>query len=99
MKEIGRRLRLYRLKNNLLEKQMVSLLGISREYYSAIEQGKRFPGHNLLKRIADFTGMTIVSIYPADNPLISEMIRETNAKSFEIYLKENKKKGNLNLQY
>jgi|GEM_PF-940016 len=47
---LGNALKLYRLKNNLLQKQMAYLLGISKEYYCKIENDKIIPGRKLIQK-------------------------------------------------
>jgi len=54
---LGEALKLYRLKNNLLQKQMAHMLGISREYYCKIENNKIIPGRKLIQKIAKITGI------------------------------------------
>jgi len=56
---LGEALKLYRLKNNLLQKQMAYLLGISKEYYCKIENDKIIPGKKLIQKITKITGIKI----------------------------------------
>ena len=56
---LGEALKLYRLKNNLLQKQMAHMLGISREYYCKIENDKIIPGRKLIQKITKVTGIKI----------------------------------------
>jgi len=48
---LGEALKLYRLKNNLLQQQMAHILGISKEYYCKIENNKIIPGRKLIQKI------------------------------------------------
>lgn len=43
----------YRLKNNLTQKQLGSLLGVSESIICRWEQGNRFPRFNMLNRLAE----------------------------------------------
>ncbi|WP_140945631.1 helix-turn-helix transcriptional regulator [Candidatus Thermokryptus mobilis] len=56
---LGEALKLYRLKNNLLQKQMAYLLGISKEYYCKIENDKIIPGRKLIQKITKLTGIKL----------------------------------------
>jgi len=48
---LGEALKVYRIKNKLLQKQMAFMLGISKEYYCKIENDKILPGRNLMNKI------------------------------------------------
>ena len=48
---LGEALKVYRIKNKLLQKQMAFILGISKEYYCKIENDKILPGRNLMNKI------------------------------------------------
>ena len=54
---LGDALKLYRLKNNLLQKQMAHMLGISKEYHCKIKNDKVFPSKELLLKIIKMTGI------------------------------------------
>jgi len=56
---LGEALKLYRLKNNLLQKQMAHMLGISREYHCKIENDKILPGRKLVQKITKITGIKL----------------------------------------
>ncbi|MCX7763110.1 MAG: helix-turn-helix domain-containing protein [Candidatus Kryptonium sp.] len=56
---LGEALRIFRRKNNLLQKQMAYMLGITVEYYSKIENDKVFPSQNLLRKICELTRIKI----------------------------------------
>ena len=56
---LGDALKLYRLKNNLLQKQMAYLLGISKEYHCKIENDKIIPGRKLIQKITKITGIKL----------------------------------------
>ena len=52
-----------RVNNNLFQRDIANLLGISTSYYSSIERGKRNPTLNLAKRTADLFGESIENIF------------------------------------
>jgi DNA-binding XRE family transcriptional regulator len=54
---LGEALKVYRIKNKLLQKQMAFMLGISKEYYCKIENDKVFPSKELLLKIIKMTGI------------------------------------------
>jgi len=56
---LGEALKLYRLKNNPLQKQMAHILGISKEYYCKIENNKIIPGRKLIQKITKLTGIKL----------------------------------------
>jgi len=56
---LGEALKNFRLKNDILQKQMAYILKISREYYCKIENDKVFPSPKLLIKICEITGIKI----------------------------------------
>ncbi len=56
-----------RMNNNLFQKELANLLGISTSYYSSIERGKRNPTLNLAKKTADLFGESIENIFYHNN--------------------------------
>lgn len=57
------KLKKLRTNNNLFQKDIANLLGISISYYSSIERGKRNPTLNLAKKTADLFGESIETIF------------------------------------
>lgn len=57
-------LRDYRKQNNLLQKQIAAKIGISREYYSRIEEHRAFPSIQLLHRMASKLHLKITVAFP-----------------------------------
>jgi len=57
------KLKQLRTNNNLFQKDIAHLLGISTSYYSSIERGKRNPTLNLAKKTADLFGESIENIF------------------------------------
>lgn len=55
-------LKIYRVENNLTQKQLSETLGISQAYLSAIEKGK-IPTDRIKKKIAEVLHSTIVDIF------------------------------------
>jgi len=56
-----------RMNNNLFQKELANLLGISTSYYSSIERVKRNPTLNLAKKTADLFGESIENIFYHNN--------------------------------
>jgi DNA-binding XRE family transcriptional regulator len=61
---LGEALKVYRIKNKLLQKQMAFILGISKEYYCKIENDKILPGRNLMNKIIKTTGIKLKFLTP-----------------------------------
>jgi transcriptional regulator with XRE-family HTH domain len=61
---LGEALKVYRIKNKLLQKQMAFMLGISKEYYCKIENDKILPGRNLMNKIIKTTGIELKFLTP-----------------------------------
>jgi transcriptional regulator with XRE-family HTH domain len=61
---LGEALKVYRIKNKLLQKQMAFMLGISKEYYCKIENDKILPGRNLMNKIIKITGIELKFLTP-----------------------------------
>lgn len=57
------KLKQLRINNDLFQKDIANLLGISTSYYSSIERGKRNPTLNLAKKTADLFGESIENIF------------------------------------
>ncbi|MCF8002535.1 MAG: helix-turn-helix domain-containing protein [Halanaerobiales bacterium] len=57
------KLKQLRITNDLFQKDIASLLGISTSYYSSIERGMRNPTLNLAKKTADLFGESIENIF------------------------------------
>jgi len=57
------KLKQLRINNDLFQKEIANLLGISTSYYSSIERGKRNPTLNLAKKTADLFGESIENIF------------------------------------
>ena len=62
---LGEALKVYRIKNKLLQKQMAFMLGISKEYYCKIENDKILPGRNLMNKIIKITGIELKFLTPS----------------------------------
>lgn len=63
MSEVRRDLRRLRRDNNLYQKDMAEILGISLSFYSSIERGDRNPTLKLAKRIADLFDESIERVF------------------------------------
>jgi len=61
---LGEALKVYRIKNKLLQKQMAFMLGISKEYYCKIENDKILPERNLMNKIIKITGIELKFLTP-----------------------------------
>jgi DNA-binding XRE family transcriptional regulator len=61
---LGEALKVYRIKNKLLQKQMAFMLGISKEYYCKIENDKILPRRNLMNKIIKTTGIELKFLTP-----------------------------------
>ncbi len=59
MRQLSEAIKAYRLQNRLEQKEVAGLLGISREYYALIEEGKKLPSPKLLQKIQSHLGITI----------------------------------------
>ncbi len=57
------KLKQLRINNDLFQKDIANLLGISTSYYSSIERGKRNPTLNLAKKTVDLFGESIENIF------------------------------------
>ncbi|MDR3611612.1 MAG: helix-turn-helix transcriptional regulator [Ignavibacteriaceae bacterium] len=56
---VGNILKLYRNRNKLYQKEVASILGISREYYSQLENNKASPSTSLLITICKITNTNL----------------------------------------
>ncbi len=62
MMKHSRCLKIYRVENNLTQKQLAVILGISQAYLSAIEKGK-IPTDKVKRKISDVLNINIVDIF------------------------------------
>ena len=53
---VGWLLKSYRRRNNLIQQQMATKIGVSREYYSRLERSIDQPSIDLLQKISSVTG-------------------------------------------
>jgi putative transcriptional regulator len=51
------------LRGSRTQKEIAEALNISIQMYNAVENGKRFPGKDLLKRLSEFYGKSIEEIF------------------------------------
>ncbi len=62
--KLNKSLRSYRKRHHLLQKEMSSLLGVSREHYARVESGKILPGIHLIRRISETLHVTVIVVVP-----------------------------------
>ncbi|ABY92010.1 MAG: helix-turn-helix transcriptional regulator [Thermoanaerobacter sp.] len=61
-----KKLKELRIKNNLLQKDVAEVIGITPSYYGMIEQGVRTPTLPVAKKIAEFFNSTIEELFFED---------------------------------
>jgi len=76
-------LKSYRKKNRLTQKEIAAKLGITREHYAQIEEGKRIPPKQLQNKIAALMDSIVIDIQPRDNPEVQKFIKELLKKKDE----------------
>ena len=74
MEDIGRKLRTLRKGKKLTQQDVADRLGLVRATVSNYEVGKRTPHLSLLKRFADFYGVTLDYFGVSTNDEIFEML-------------------------
>lgn len=62
MKALAANLRYYRKRSNYTQLQLANLVGIHKNYISAIERGTTEPSHNLIDRLCDALGIDEITL-------------------------------------
>lgn len=57
MENLGKRIKILRIERGILQKDLAKKVGISSNYISLLEGGKRSPSYRTLKKIAGALGM------------------------------------------
>jgi len=56
----------YRIQNNLTQAEIANNIGISRSYYSDIENGRKFPSPNILSKINEEGRFFYITMTPIE---------------------------------
>lgn len=67
-KIIGERIKFYRTKRGLTQRELEEILGVASRYVSSIEQGKRAPGLQMQIKICHYFGISMADLLPLDTP-------------------------------
>ncbi|MCL1880598.1 MAG: helix-turn-helix domain-containing protein [Oscillospiraceae bacterium] len=86
------KLKKLRESRDLLQKEVASEIGVSRECYSNYENGKNEPDYQILKKIATYFNVSIDFLLDASPPVGEEFIdlRGLSEESREILLSQRK---------
>ena len=60
---LGKRIREYRLKNNLTQSQLAEKIGIDNKHLSSIELGKNMPNHQLILKFSEIFDIEVKDLF------------------------------------
>ena len=81
---IGKRIQVTRMENNISQKEMADFLGISLNYISKLENGKTKIELKTFLKICDFLN---ISIYDVLNEKSDHIIRYMDKELYELIIK------------
>ncbi|HEX5423445.1 MAG TPA: helix-turn-helix transcriptional regulator [Candidatus Acidoferrales bacterium] len=77
--ELGKAIKLIRTASGMKQKQIAGSLGVTSNYLSLVENGKREPSVSFLKRLADVLGVPVGLFFlwePANTPQSQDTIEQ-----------------------